>query len=147
MAQIVVFVFSVTLTLTFDLFSIVCHTHCAWCTGIPMRSFIRIRPVILGDMPWTHTHTHTHTHTYTPKVILIVSQNARLIKARVLCPWIHPSLPDKMYNKTNADWFRVQHNGMSPLGIIVARGLQPWSTMIPRGGIPLCFPLNQSPFV
>ena len=27
MAQIVVFVFSVTLTLTFDLFSIVCHTH------------------------------------------------------------------------------------------------------------------------
>ena len=29
MAQIVVFVFSVTLTLTFDLFSIVCHTHCA----------------------------------------------------------------------------------------------------------------------
>ena len=63
MAQIVVFVFSVTLTLTFDLFYIVCHTHCAWCTGISMRSFIRIRPVILGDMPWTHTHTHTHTHT------------------------------------------------------------------------------------
>ena len=29
MAQIVVFVFSVTLTLTFDLCSIVCHTHCA----------------------------------------------------------------------------------------------------------------------
>ena len=29
MAQIVVFVFSVTLTLTFDLLSIVCHTHCA----------------------------------------------------------------------------------------------------------------------
>ena len=29
MAQIVVFVFSVTLTLTVDLFSIVCHTHCA----------------------------------------------------------------------------------------------------------------------
>ena len=85
MAQIVVFVFSVTLTLTFDLFSIVCHTHCAWCTGISMRSVIRIRPVILGDMPWTHTHTHihtythTHTHTHTPKVILIVSQNARLI--------------------------------------------------------------------
>ena len=60
MAQIVVFVFS--LTLTFDLCSIVCHTHCAWCTGISMRSFIRIRPVILGDMPWTHTHTHIHTH-------------------------------------------------------------------------------------
>ena len=61
MAQIVV---SVTLTLTFDLFSIVWHTHCAWCTGISMRSFIRIRPVILGDMPWTHTHTHTYTHTH-----------------------------------------------------------------------------------
>ena len=58
MAQIVVFVFSVTLTLTFDLFSIVCHTHCAWCTGISMRSFIRICPVILGDMPWTHTHKY-----------------------------------------------------------------------------------------
>ena len=29
MAEIVVFVFSVTLTLTFDLCSIVCHTHCA----------------------------------------------------------------------------------------------------------------------
>ena len=34
--------------------------------------------------------------------------------------------------------FRVQHNGMSPLGIIVGRGLQPWATMIPRGDIPLC---------
>ena len=74
MAQIVVFVFLVTVTLTFDLCSIVCHTHCAWYTGICMRSFIRIRPVILGDMPWTHTHTHTQP----PKVILIVSQNARL---------------------------------------------------------------------
>ena len=63
------------LDLDLYLFSIVCHTHCAWCTGISMRSFIRIRPVILGDMPWTHTHTHTHT----PKVILIVSRNARLI--------------------------------------------------------------------
>ena len=52
-----------------------------------------------------------------------------------------------MYNKTNGDWFRVQHNGMSPLGIIVARGLRPWATMIPRGDIPLCCTLNQSPFV
>ena len=33
--------------------------------------------VILGDMPWTHTHIHTHTHT--PKVIIIVSRNARLM--------------------------------------------------------------------
>ena len=37
-----------TLTLTFDLCSIVCHTHCAWYTGI---EFIRIHPVLLGDMP------------------------------------------------------------------------------------------------
>ena len=29
MAQIVVFVFSVTLTLTFDICSFFCHTHCA----------------------------------------------------------------------------------------------------------------------
>ena len=29
MAQIVVFVFSVTLTLTFDIGSFFCHTHCA----------------------------------------------------------------------------------------------------------------------
>ena len=27
-----------------------CHTHCAWCTGISMRSFIRIHPVWMGDM-------------------------------------------------------------------------------------------------
>ena len=50
MAHIVVFVFSVTLTLTFDLCSFFCHTHCAWCTGISMRSFSRIRPVWMGDM-------------------------------------------------------------------------------------------------
>ena len=29
MAKIVVFVFSVTLTLTFDICSFFCHTHCA----------------------------------------------------------------------------------------------------------------------
>ena len=38
-----------------------CHTHWAWCTGISMRSFIRIRPVLTGDMPRTHTYIHTHT--------------------------------------------------------------------------------------
>ena len=27
-----------------------CHTHCAWCTGISMRRFIKIRPVWIGDM-------------------------------------------------------------------------------------------------
>ena len=62
MAQIVVFVFSVTLPLTFDLCSIVCHTHCAWCTRISMRSFSRIRLVILCDLICRgHTHRHTHT--------------------------------------------------------------------------------------
>ena len=29
-----------------------CHMHCTWCTGISMRSFIRIRPVLMGGMPW-----------------------------------------------------------------------------------------------
>ena len=32
------------------MFHFCCHTHCAWCTGISMRSFIRIRPVWMGDM-------------------------------------------------------------------------------------------------
>ena len=32
------------------MFYFCCHTHCAWCTGISMRSFIRIRPVWMGDM-------------------------------------------------------------------------------------------------
>ena len=32
------------------MFYLFCHTHCAWCTGISMRSFIRIRPVWMGDM-------------------------------------------------------------------------------------------------
>ena len=36
--------------LDLDLCSFFCHTHCAWCTGISMRSFIRIRPVWMGDM-------------------------------------------------------------------------------------------------
>ena len=32
------------------MFYFFCHTHCAWCTGISMWSFIRIRPVWMGDM-------------------------------------------------------------------------------------------------
>ena len=36
---------------------------------------------------------------------------------------------------------------MSPRGIIVAQGRRPRATMIPRGDIPLCYTLNQSPFV
>ena len=32
------------------MFYFFCHTHCAWCTGISMRSFIRIHPVWMGDM-------------------------------------------------------------------------------------------------
>ena len=35
--------------LDLDLCSIFCLTHCAWCTGISMRSFIGIRPVWMGD--------------------------------------------------------------------------------------------------
>ena len=38
--------FSVTVTLTFDLCSNFGHMHWAWCTGIAMRSFIRIRAVV-----------------------------------------------------------------------------------------------------
>ena len=38
---------------------IFCHTHCAWCTGISMRSFIRIGPVLIGD---TAADTHTNTN-------------------------------------------------------------------------------------
>ena len=41
-----------------DLCSTFCHTHCAWYTGISMRSFIRIHPVLMADMPRTHTHPH-----------------------------------------------------------------------------------------
>ena len=122
MAQIVVFVFSVTLTLTFDLCSIVCHTHCAWCTGLSMQSFIRIHPVILGDMPRTYTHTHTHTHTHTPKVILIVSlcetnntytysgwnsdiiyvsaaQSCKVAPTITKCPWPWPFKVKMTYNR------------------------------------------------
>ena len=65
MAQTVAFMFLVTLTLTFDLCYISCHTHWARCIGISMRSFIRIRPVLMGDyliMPRTHTNTQTQTH-------------------------------------------------------------------------------------
>ena len=51
----------------------------------------------------------------------------------------------------SSDWLidvsRVQHNGMSPRGIIVARGLRPRAKLIPRGDIPLCCTLDQSPFV
>ena len=57
LAQTEVFMFLVTLTLIFDLCSIFCHT------------LIRIRPLLMGDIPRTYTQTHTHT-----KVKSIVSQ-------------------------------------------------------------------------
>ena len=95
MAHIVVFVFSVTLTLTFDLCSIVCHTHCVWYTGISMRSFIRIHPVILGDMPRTRTYarlcctyaclhacTHARTHWYACTLALIRTHACHACTAR-----------------------------------------------------------------
>ena len=44
MAQTVVFIFLVTLTVTFDICSTFCLTHWAWCTGISLRSFIIICP-------------------------------------------------------------------------------------------------------
>ena len=40
--------------LTYVLF--LSHVLRTWCTGISMRSFIRIRPVLMSDMP-RHTHT------------------------------------------------------------------------------------------
>ena len=49
--------------LDIDLCSIFCHTR--WDTGISMRSFIRIRPVVMGDMPRTHTRKHVRTHART----------------------------------------------------------------------------------
>ena len=44
-----------------------------------------------------------------------------IIKARGLCPLIRSSLPHQMYNYRNGDWFGVQHNEMSPLGIMLPR--------------------------
>ena len=43
---------------------------------VTMRSFKRIRQVVMGDIPRTHTHTHTHTQTqkHTPKVKSKVSR-------------------------------------------------------------------------
>ena len=59
---------------------------------------------------------------------------------------LHIHLKTSQYY-TNGDWFRGQHYGMSPRGINVAQGRRPRATMIPRGDIPLCCTLNQSPFV
>ena len=42
------FMFSVTLT--FDLCSMFCHTHRTSCNGISVQSFIGIRPEWMGDM-------------------------------------------------------------------------------------------------
>ena len=50
MAQTMVFMFSVTLTLTFDICSMLSLTHVASCTGISVKSFKRIRIVGMGDM-------------------------------------------------------------------------------------------------
>ena len=55
-AQTVVFVIFVTLSLTFDLCSI-CFVHAL---GMKYWNLIRIGQVLIGDMPWTHTpQTHT----------------------------------------------------------------------------------------
>ena len=92
-----------------------------------MRSFIRIRPVILGDMPWTHTHTHihththmhTHTHTHTPKVILIVSRNARLITVEI--NYVHIAcLNLPILLKVMLNVFYQGHRGVRLLNLDVA---------------------------
>ena len=65
MAQIVDFVFSVTLTLTVDLFFVTC-------TAQDVLEYPCEVAVLRGDMPGKHTYTHTETHIHTPKVILII---------------------------------------------------------------------------
>ena len=63
MAQIVVFMYLVTLT--FDLCSIFCHTQWTRCSGISMQSFIRIWQVLMGDTAVdTNTNTHTQAHSH-----------------------------------------------------------------------------------
>ena len=57
--------FMILAILTFDLCSIICHTHWALCTGISMRICIRIGKVLMGDMPRTQTNKHKHTETHT----------------------------------------------------------------------------------
>ena len=49
-----------------------------------MRSFIRIRPVILGDMPRTHTQTHTEGHSNSLRKHLTNKNNALLQSWRKL---------------------------------------------------------------
>ena len=55
---------------------------------------------------------------------------------KVLCPWIRSSMPNEMYNKRNGNWFRVQHNGIHPLGIIVPSGWH--SIMLPSKPVTIC---------
>ena len=109
MAQIICSCFLVTLTLTFDLCSILYHTHWAWCTGMSMRSFIRIRPVLMGD---TAADTHKQTNTHTPNAILIVSQIPNKISQRTLrsCP-IEKIRKLVTYEALNAVNGQEQENG------------------------------------
>ena len=66
--------------------SIFDHTHWAWCTGISMRSFIIIRPVLMGDTAAdTNTHTNKHTHTEGHSNSLANPFGARLIIIYWLC--------------------------------------------------------------
>ena len=65
MAQTMVFMFLVTLTLTFNICSILSH-------ALGMKYWVsmqRIRQVLIGDVPQTGTHTHTRMHTHKWKVI------------------------------------------------------------------------------
>ena len=77
--------------LTFDLCSIICHTHWALCTGISMRICIRIGQVLMGDMPRTQTNKHKHTETHTKCKInsLIARLNIRCAILQRLCVFIN----------------------------------------------------------
>ena len=74
MAQTVVFMMLVTLTLTFKIYPTFCHTLYAWSTGNSMRSFIRIGHLLMG-MPWTHKINSLIRSCTNRKVIVEWSQN------------------------------------------------------------------------
>ena len=57
-----------------------------------MRSFIRIHPVILGDMPRTHTHTHTHTeghsNSLSARLTMVLGRNCTNVSGQQV--WNNP---------------------------------------------------------
>ena len=69
--------------------------------------------------------------------------------------WRTPQVLDHYLSCIAADYYYITErsvrwyytNGDWPREIIVAQGRRPRATMIPRGNIPLCCTLSQSPFV